>query len=239
MGFFINKIFNGKVDELVHLQFQKFSKGEFKNRGMVVAKQMSSGKFNIKTTSEYGNDFVRGFAEKLGEEITFVTGVVISTRDLEGEIDYQDKKQFMGVKQYIFNKEMSGNEILELCNKLPNAFFGLSFKVGSSELKIKPKAPKSAKPSTKGGSGPKVDFCKLKTSDLEIVKGLIFDEEARGFKKVEISHDFIINEIVIPDELKDEKDFSIVREKALKKGQIVRRLNVDEREVVKEKEFEA
>jgi len=239
MEFFIKKIFKGEKDELVHLQFKKFSKGEFKNRAMVVAKQMSSGKFSIKTTSEYGNGFVRCFAKKLGEQVTFVTGVVVSTRDLEGELDYQNKKQFMGVKQYILNKEMSGNEILELCNKLPNAFFGLSFKAGNSELKIKPKAPKSAKPSTKGNSGPKVDFCKLKTFDLDIVKGLIFDEEARGFKQIEISHDFNINEIVIPDELKDEKDFAVVREKALKKGRIVRRLIVDEKEVVKEMEFEA
>jgi hypothetical protein len=170
-----------------------------------------------------------------------VKGVVVSTRDLTGELDFQDKKQFMGVKQYIIDKEMSGNEILELCDKVPSAFIGLSFSVGDSELKIKPKAPKSAKPSSKGDSVPKVDFCKLKTTDKSIVDGLIFDEEAKNFKQIEIRHNFIIEEIVISDELKREAgdDFALIKEKALRKGKIVRKLNIDGKDIVKEKEFEA
>jgi len=243
MKFFIDKIFSGKADELVHVQFQKFSRGEFKDRAMIIAKQMSSGKFSINTTPEYGNELVKCLGEKLGGEMTVVTGVVVSTRDLEGELDYENKKQFMGVKQYVINKEMSGSEILELCDKLSNSFIGLSFKVGDSELKIKPKAPKSAKPSSKGESGPKVDFCKLKTSDRSIVDSLLFDSELqRGWKKVEVSHDFLINEIVISDELKKEagEDYSLIKEKALRRGRVVRRLKVDESiEVMKEREFEA
>ena len=43
-------------------------------------------------------------AEKLGDGITQVKGIVVSTRDLTGELDFQDKKQFMGVKQYILDK---------------------------------------------------------------------------------------------------------------------------------------
>ncbi len=238
MKFFIQKIFDGEKDELVHLQFQKFSKGGFKDRAMIVAKQ-NNGKFSISTTAEYANEFVRCLAERLGNEKTEVSGVVVSTRDLE--LNYQDKKQFMGVKQYAINKEMSGSEILELCGKLPNSFVGLSFKAGDSELKIKPKAPKSSKPSSKADGGAKVDFCKLKTSDNSIVESLIFDPEARGFKQVEISHDFIINEIIISDEMKKEcrDDFALLRERALRKGRMVRRLNIDGREIAKEKEFEA
>ncbi|MBL7051424.1 hypothetical protein ISS04_04690 [Candidatus Woesearchaeota archaeon] len=243
MKFFIDKIFNGEVDEWVHIQFQKFSRGEFKNRAMIVAKQQASGRFSINTTPEYGNEFVRVMAEKLGEEMTRVTGVVVSTRDLTGELDFQNKKQFMGVKQYILDREMSGNEILELCDKVPNSFMGLSFKVDDSELKIKPKAPKSAKPSSKGDAGPKVDFCRLKTKDLSIVRSLLFDQElGGGWKKIEISHDFNINEIVVSDSLKEEAggDFALIKEKALRKGRLVRRVRVDEgEEVRKEVEFSA
>lgn len=241
MEFFIKKIFDGKVDDLVHHQFSKFSRGEFKNKAMIVAKAQSGGKFSINTTPEYGNELVKCLAEKLGEKTTEVKGVVVSTRNLTGELDFQNKKQFMGVKQYIMDKEMSGNEILELCNKIPSSFIGLSFKVDDTELKIKPKAPKSAKPSSKGDAGPKVDFCRLKTTDKSILDNLVFDSEARGFKKVEISHEFIINEIVVSDELKKEAgdDFALIKEKAKRKGKLIRKLNIDGKKVVKEIELEA
>ena len=240
MEFFIKKIFDGNTegDEMVHLQFQKFSRGVFKNKAALVAK-CSRGNFSISTTSEYANELVRYLAEKLGNQKTHVNGIIVSTRDLADELDYENKKQFMGVKQYVINKELSGNEIISLCDKLPNAFFGLSFSVDGSKLKIKQKAPKSAKPSTKAEETIKIDFCKLKTSDNSIIKSLIFDDEVKEFKNIEIIHEFVIDEIVIPEELKKEKDFAVVRKKALKKGKIVRKIKIDGKEIKKEKEFAA
>ncbi len=244
MDFFIKKIFDGKLEneESVHLQFQKFSRGNFKNRAIVIAKH-NSNKFSISTTFEYANEFVRALAEKLGNNKSHITGIIISTRNFNGELDYQSKKQFMGVNQYIINKEMSGNDILDLCNKFPTSFIGLSFNTNNSTLKIKQKAPKSAKPSSKGEETLKVDFCKLKTLDKEIVDGLIFDKEIAGFKEIEIKHDFIIDEIIVPseNELKDKgidkNDFAKIRELAVRKGKIIRKIKVDGKEIIKEKEF--
>lgn len=241
MDFFIKKIFENKIDKLTHLQFQKFSRGEFKNRAMIKAKN-SDRKFSINATPEYGNELVRCLAEKLGENQSKVIGVVVSTADLTW-LDFQDKKHFMGVKQYRIDKEMSGNEIIELCNKFPNAFIGLSFKAEGSELKIKPK--KSAKPSTKDEEKPKINFCKLKTTDREIIKGLIFDGEAENFKEIEVKHDFLINEIILPSSEKlvelgvEKNDFAKIRELAKRKGKIIRELNVDGKFFRKEKEFTA
>ncbi len=234
MDFFTKKIFERKNDDFVHLQFQKFSKGEFKDKAVVLARN-SNGKYSISTTSEYANEFVRYLAEKLGDSKTNVTGIVVSTRDLKGELEFEDIKQFMGVKQYKINKEMSGKEIIDLLNKLPKSFFGLSFLVRSSILKVKDKAPKSAKPSTKADEKPKADFCKLKTEDKELVKNLIFDKEAEDFKSIEIKHSFIIKDLVLP---KNEKDFEKIREMAIRKGSVVRTLNIDGKEVKKEVEFE-
>lgn len=245
MDFFIKKIFDNEFgnDELVHLQFQKFSRGNFNDRAILIAKY-NSDKFSVSTTAEYANEFVRVLAEKLGDNKTHVTGVIVSTKNLKGELDYQSKKQFMGVNQYIINKEMSGKDILELCNKLPTSFIGLSFNANNSELKIKPKAPKSGKPSSRGEETPKVDFCKLKTFDKEIINNLIFDKEVMGFKEIEIKHDFIIDEIIVPseNELKirgiDKNDFAKIRELAVRKGKIIRKIKVDGEKVIKEKEFE-
>ena len=242
MDSFIKKIFEGnaKEDMLVHQQFQKFSKGEFKGRALIVGKN-SKGIFSIGTTAEYAKDLIIAFAEKLGNEKTHVTGALISALDLTG-FDYVEKKSTIGVRKYIIDSEMSGNEILDLCKKVSKAFFGLSFSFGNSELKIQPKSPKSAKgvsSAKKEGEKLKADFCKLKTSDKSVIEGLIFESEASEFKKIEISHEFIVQDIVIPNELKSEKDFAIIREKSLRKGKIIRKLNVDGKNIIKEKEFEA
>ena len=90
---FIKKIFEGDVDENVHLQFQKFSKGEFRNRALINAKQ-SKGKYTIVTTAEFANELVREVAKKLGDNKTQIKGAIVSTSDLTGELEFQDKKQF-------------------------------------------------------------------------------------------------------------------------------------------------
>jgi len=233
---FIKKIFEGKIDEEVHQQFQKFSKGLYKDRALIRAKSSKKG-YAISTTCEFANELVKTMAEKLGSNKAKTSGCVVSTSDLTGILDFQDKKQFMGIKQYIINRDMSGEEILSLLNRLPKAFFALSFNAGGSELKIKPKAPKSAKPGSKGGEKPKIDFCKIKTDDKNIAESFIF--EMPNWKEAEICHDFMIDELVIPEELKKEKDFAKIREAAKRKGKIIRTSVIDGKEIRKEVEFEA
>ena len=228
------------MDELVHSQFQKFSRGEFPNRAMVRIKN-SKGKYSISTTAEYAKDFVMSFATKLGDEKVMVTGGLISALDLDG-FEYKEKKSAIGVRKYILENEMSGNEILELCEKISKAFFGLSFKFGDNDLKIKMKSPKSSKGSSskkKEGEKVKIDFCKVKTFEKGIVDNLVF-EKVEDFKNLEIQHDFIVEEIVMDDELKKEhgNDFAKLREMAKRKGKIIRRLNVDGKESVSEINFE-
>jgi hypothetical protein len=232
---FIKKVFDDAVDEEVHQQFQKFSRGEFLNRALIKAKKVKTS-YTITTTAEFANEFVRIVAEKLKDEKTKVTGAIISTLDMDKEIDFKNKKQFMGIKQYVIDKVMSGQEVINLIEKLPKAFFALSFSGKGDILKIKAKAPKSAKPKTKD-EAPKPDFCKLITSDEKIVKDFVFEKP--DFKEAIVSHDFIIDEIVIPEEVKKEKDFAIVREKSRRKGKVVRRATIDSIKTAKEKEFEA
>jgi len=230
---FIKKVFDKQIDEGVHLQFQKFSRGEFPQRALIKAKKVKEN-YTIVTTAEFANDLVRTVAEKLGDEKTSVTGAVISTLNMDKEIDFKSKKQFMGIKQYVIDKHMTGHEIVSLIQKLPKAFFALSFSGKGDVLKIKPKAPKSAKPKTKGDDKIKPDFCKLITSDENIAKDFIWEKS--DFKGVEISHDFIIKEIIVP---KEEKDFAIAREMAKRKGTIIRRATIDDVKTAREIEFEA
>ena len=228
---FIKKVFDGKIDDIVHQQFQKFSRGEFRDRALIKVKRVKD-KYTITTGNEFANDFVRTLAEKLGDRKTSVTGAIVSTLDLVG-LDYQSKKQFMGIKQYGIKKEMSGKEILDLMDKFPKGFFALSFEADGNILKIKPKAPKSAKP-TKDSDKIKPDFCKIITTDSSIGKSFVFEKD--DFRYAEITHTFFINEMVLPQ---GETDFAKVREMAKRKGKIVRKALIDEEVIVTEREFEA
>ncbi len=235
---FIKKVFEGNSGEEAHLQFQKFSKGEFNNRALIRVK-CSGKKYTINTSAEFGNELVKILAEKLGEKKTKISGAIVSTSDLTGKLEFQGKKQFQGVKRYLIENEMSGKEILNLLDKFPKAFFGLSFEVGEEKLKIKPKAPKSAKSKNKDES-PKADFCKLITRDEEIKKSFVFDTlngtSKPEFKSAEINHTFLIKDLVLPE---GEKDYLKIRELAKRKGKIVRKAIIDGQVIVSEKEFEA
>lgn len=233
---FIKKVADKNFDESVHLQFQKFSKGEFRNRAIIEAKN-SNGKYTIKTSSEFANELVRTMAEKLGIQRTSVIGAIVSTHDLKDELEFKDIKQFQGVKRYMIDIEMSGNEIINLLNKFPKNFFALSFSTpDGSILKIKPKSPKSGKPG-KGDEAPKADFCTLKTSDKKIADEFVFENPA--FKIAKISHNFFIDNIEIPPELKGSEDFAMVREASKRIGRIMRNAEIDGSKKKSELNFEA
>lgn len=232
---FIQKIFQGESDSLVHLQFQKFSRGEFQNKALISAKR-TKDKYTISTTAEFANELVRFCAEKLGDDKAQITGAIVSTSDLKSEIEFKEIKQFQGVKRYLIDKEMTGKEILTLIEKFPKAFFALSFSFNGTSLKIKPKAPKSAKPKTKEEK-PKPNFCKIVTSDHELGSSFVFEKP--DFKKAEISHTYIIKEIEIPEEVKKTEDFAKMREEAKRRGTIIREAEIDGKKIKKEKDFVA
>jgi hypothetical protein len=239
MDCFIKKIFdiNGKkeCDNQVHAQFQKFSRGEFRDKAVILYSK-GKDKITLSTTYEYANEFVRILAEKLGDSKTKVTGAIVSTRDLTGQLNFSGKKQFAGVKQYQIDTELSGTEILNLCDKFPTAFFALSMTVGSSELKTKPKAPISGKPSTKGSDAPvKADFCKFYSTDKAVLSSFVFDSEINdSVKKAEIKHVFSITDIILP---KGETDPLKMRELAKRKGKISRIITIDGKISKKEADF--
>jgi hypothetical protein len=242
---FIKKAFEGVKDDSVHLQFQKFSKGEFRNKAIIKAKLGGGGKYTVWTGAEFANDLVRAVAEKVGSDKVSVTGAIVSTRNLKEEpvfselLAHADVKQFQGVKRFLVNTEMSGEEILKFLNECPKSFFALTFATekDDTKLKIKPKAPKSSKPGKSDEEGPKADFCNLKTKDAELAKSFVFEKP--DFKEAQIKHTIFVEQMIIPDDLKSSKDFAKIREEAIRKGRIIREGKIDDQDVKKEFEFEA
>jgi hypothetical protein len=229
----IRKIFSGKADEEVHSDFLKFSRGLFENKYLLEGKKQKD-KWAVKTSAEFANFLVRKCLEKVSGNVK-ATGAIICTFSLQGKIEFERVKQFAGVKQHLINGELSAEKILKLMDEYPRAFYALSFSTPACELKIKAKAPKSAKPGTKtkDDEGPRADFCSAKTTDLDMIKDLFFDFP--NFNEIKINHTLEIKEVIIPSGVSDP-----VKMRALskRKGVVKRFIEIDGKKEVKEAGFE-
>lgn len=228
----IKKIFSGKSDDEVHNDFTKFGKGLFKDRYLVDAKKQKD-KWSVKTSADFANFFVRKCLEKASGDVD-IKGVIVANSRIEDDAGFpvEKVKQFMGIKQAVVNTKTSPQKIISLMDKYPKAFFALSFSTKDCELKIKAKAPKSAKPAASGEKAPKPEFCSLKTSDKGVIEDLFFDYP--NFNEVSVKHMIEIREIILP---KGESDPVKIRELAKRKGKLIRELNVDGTAKKSEKEF--
>jgi hypothetical protein len=228
---FIRDIFMGKYnEEEVHNEFIKFSRGEFKSKYLITGKK-AADKWVIKTGPEFVNAVVKLCLDKAPEKVR-MTGVIVSTTKIDAPF-ILGMKQFMGIKQHKVDGEIDKKDIIDMIRNNPRVFYALSFSTPSCELKVKAKAPKSAKPST-SGKEPAADFCSLKTTDKDIVDELFFDDP--GFNEISINHTVKITDTIYPKEFMKMKPEE-VREQSKRKGILVRNLEVDGKKKVSEAHF--
>ena len=115
--------------------------------------------------------------------------------------------------------------------------------LNACQYELPPKTPENdhsidqAKTIEPAEEKPKPDFCRLITNDSELGRSFVFEKP--DFKRAEISHTFLIEQIDIPKELKSSDDFSKIREQAKRKGKIIREAVIDGQEIKREIEFEA
>jgi len=217
MESFIKKVLAGKPDEESHRYFVRFGKGDYKRRFLI---SLAKGtKIKLKTSFEFANDLVKFVNEN--KNVKF-SGKVLTKEKIAGK---EGRK-----KAGVFVYEISESSIEEF----ENAFYYL-LDVNDSEivLKIKKSLPKPGK------NEEKIDdkFCSLEMSQKywNSVKDAFF-WDIPECKKAEIEHELIIKEIIIP---KEEKEPAKMRENAIRKGTIVRKMNIDGNETRKEIPFEA
>ncbi len=220
MDCFIKKIFQDKIDEQVHNQFVRFGRGRYGGRAILVLKK--GKKIKLSGSFEYSNDFVL-FASDFNVRFS---GIILSKEKL----DFPNEKKKSNLFVYEV-KDLEGKEIKDIAKK---AYYMLLDAEGEVDLKIKKRLPKPGK------SGEmKIDdkFCVLE-AELDKWEKIreAFCWDVPECKKCRIEHSYEINELVIPE---NEKDFELMRKKTKRKGKIIRKLKIDGREEIKEKEFEA
>lgn len=230
---FIKKIFNGEIDEDVHFQFIRFGKGNYKGRFRLGL--WKTKKIKVKTSFEFANDLVllcSGFGDSKVSGIVFSKKKIsdmMSENNIEG--DSKAKKKGLYYENNIPEQELNEKQIIELEKESYSTLLDMEGK--GFKLKVKKKLPRPGK------SEKKIDprFCVLETDEKfysKIKEDLFWDMPEA--KKIDIAHEVIVEEIVMP---KGEKDFSKIREMAKRKGKVIRKAVIDEKEIVSEKEFEA
>lgn len=230
---FVKKIFEDDLDEKVHQQFIRFGKGDY--RGRFRLGFWKTKKIKVNTSFEFAADLIL-LCSKFGN--CKVSGILLSKNNLSDlmlknniEGSSKTKKGGLYYENDIPGQELKREQIVELERESYSVLLdaeGEGFK-----LKVKKKLPKPGKNENK------IDkrFCVLEADEKyysEIKKDFFWDMPES--KKMDITHEVIVNEIVIP---KGEKDFSKIRELAKRKGKIIRKAEIDGKEIFSEKEFEA
>lgn len=230
----IKKVFENNCDQEVHNDFVKFSRGEFKDKYLVEAKNQNK-KWSIKTSLEFTNFLVRSCLNSSPDEIK-VSGILSTTTDLSSKIKFSISKvsQFQGVKKYVIDTTIKTQELITLMDEYPKVFYALSFKGDNFELKIKAKAPKSGKPGSKDEEA-KADFCKLKTSDKKIIDDFFFDV-GTDWTEAKLNHSFKITEIIYSENMSKMSPAEI-RENSKRKIKLTRYITLDGNQQTKEIEF--
>ena len=217
---FIKKVFLGQNDEHCHRQFVRFGKGEYGRRALLGLWKTKSVK--MKGSFEFANDFVL-FAATIGEA-TF-SGTIWSKNELPG---LSGKKK---EGKIIYEVEgMKSSQVKELADKV--YCFLLNADGVGIKLRIKAKLPKPGK------GEDKIDdkFCQMEIDEKYYSKAKEdFFWDLPDGKKISVEHKLLINEIVTP---KGETDYAKIREMAKRKGKIIRKADVDGKEIKSEKAFE-
>jgi len=212
----LKKIFEKKVDESTKRYFLRFGRGRFDRRFLI---SFNVGKkIKLKGSFEWANDFVI-FAKENG--VHKFSGKVM-TRDKTAGVEGKKKGG-------VFVYEIEDGVI----DKFENVYYYL-LNADNSDIILKEKKalPKPGKDAGKIDDG----FCvmELDLKHWDLVKKTFF-WDAPDCKKCVIEHTLEINHIDIPANATPEK----IRELAVRKGRIIRKMNCDGKMVEKIYEIEA
>lgn len=217
MESFLKRICDDKTDDESHRYFIRFGKGVYNRRFLL---SYNKGKnIKIKASFELANYLVK-FVKSI-KSVNF-SGKVFTKEKING----LDGKKKAGVFVY----EVQNSKLSEFAKVY---YYLVDVEDPEITLKIKKALPKPGKDAEKIDDG----FCVLTMDEKywsKIKEGLFWDVPEG--KKAIVEHTLQIDQIEIPEE---EKDPVKMRENALRKGKIIRIINLDGKDIVKEYKISA
>ena len=222
---------NDMVEDSSHGFFTKYGRGEF--NGPVLTVKQGKGAFKVSGTPEYCSMIGEIIASSASCDFD-VKGSIFSKSDFRDDIreiglDFEDKTK----KGYFianFKSVIEPGLLKPVYQAIPDGYVFLSLKGD------KPWSINAGKKPPKPGGKIKETFFKasLGLESLDMLREeLLFDVEG-DFTEVRIENTYIIDEIVVPSDIKNASEARI---HAKRKGKIRRKVTVDGVENTTEKEM--
>ncbi len=210
----------GEKNEYIHKQFTRFGKGEYERFLLSIKK----GKKNlqVKTSFDLANLLVWFISQNVDEDLA-VSGKIIANYDFESEVESVKFSKRGKLYTAELNTTMSQKALQELFEKFKMYHLLLTIKGSDVKMKAKGSLPKP-------GGALKDNFCSA-TLPLDLLKDLAFDIE-QEFTKAVIVHRLLIDDVVVPEAYKD--DAAAARLHAIRKGKLIREIDLDGTKVEKE-----
>ncbi len=226
---FIKQLFETGNGKPYHHKFIRFGKGEFEKLFFTITKTKKNIK--VKSSFDFANDFVQLIADNVNESID-VKGKIIAAEDFESKLDGLVDIKAYSKRGKLYTAEIEATlnpaQLKQLYEMFRKSFLLLN--INSKDFKLK-----TGKSIPKPGGQLKPDFCSA-TLPLSMLDEFAWDVD-KNFNKLEIKHIINVNEIIIPQDCVN--DPARARIEAIRKGKIIRVLNIDGRSVTHEIKFEA
>jgi len=224
---FIRKVYEKNADERAHQKFVRYGVGEFEKEEFIIKK--GSSFVQIKAGFEYLDVIFELMAGLIKEDVS-LNGVIVTKNKITDDLNSLgiEPKKIAG-KKYTIQETIGKDKFRDFVNRFDSCFLLLNLKSGKYSISVKKSIPKPGK------LVEKFVTAKLDLKDFDLIKKeFLFDVDADDFKHASIKHIYIIDEIIIPNEFKNNPEQA--RLNAKRKGRIIRKIEIDGR--ASEKEIE-
>lgn len=224
----------------VHRHFYKYSRGEFIGPAIKVNK--TSTRITIKGSVEYEDLVQEIVVSTVDEDKIKINGVLITGRDISDQImelglEWKLSRSTGKTKNYKvkFTDEVTKNQLLDMIKSFrPNSYLLLTFTMNNTcKVSTKKRLPQPSKKKVEDDDiNKRIGFCSGVVNNSEkniqlLTEKILPDfksELPKKWKKMTITNNYMIDEIEVPKNLKDTR---LMRIMAIRKGKLIRTLDVD------------
>jgi hypothetical protein len=224
----------------VHRHFYRYSKGEFTGPALKISRTKT--KITLKGTHEYEDLIQEIITQAATENKIEINGILITGSDISGEIeefglDWKLTKSTGQAENYKadISDTIEKNKLLEIIESFrKHSYFLLSYNVNPNcKVTTKKRIPQPSKKKMEDEDmNQKTQFCTGTLNTAEKNIKLIVDSALSDFsselpdnwKNITLINSYLIDDIILP---KDVKNSLLLRIMAIRKGKMIRTIDID------------
>jgi len=224
----------------IHRHFYRYSRGDFIGPGLRITK--TKAKITLKGSHEYEDLILELVTRTLSEDSVEIKGTLITGSDIgklitELGFDWKLKKSTGKTQNYKVNiiDTVEKERLLDSIEAFrENSYFLISFNIGPScKVTTKKRIPQPSKKKAEDDDiAKRIQFCAGFMTNSDKNTELIIDSALHDFKaeipevwkKITLTNNYKIKEIKLPKNIKDTR---LLRVMAIRKGILIRTIDID------------